>query len=316
MKLLLPVFILLLNLPVLPANSGTNPLITWDLTELFHDESKWKESLNKIEKDLASVKICQGKLGNSSGQLLKCLTAMYDLRKQTGRAYVWASLQLSTDLKNTKFNEYNEVMKNLSAKVSETMSFVRPELIKIGEKKIKSLTNGKKEFAPYSVFLQDVIREAKHTLGAKEEALMAAFSPVLGDSSSTRELLYTADMTWEKVKLANGETVTVDDNGYSKHRASTNRNDRIKVFASFYTSLKQFERTLGSILSRELQTHVIDAKQRKYKTALERSLSANNVPESVYRSLVAEVNTKRSRIPRQLPGAGEKWQEIHARRKP
>jgi oligoendopeptidase F len=62
------------------------------------------------------------------------------------------------------------------------------------------------------------------------------------------------------------------------------------VFDAFWKSYGDFKNSLGASLSSKVKGDIFRAKARKYKTSLESALSGNNIPEGVYRSLVAEAN--------------------------
>ncbi len=68
----------------------------------------------------------------------------------------------------------------------------------------------------------------------KREHILRAASDALQSTSSTYSVLVSNDIPWPEITLSNGTTVTLDPMAYEVHRASANRNDRKRVFESFW----------------------------------------------------------------------------------
>jgi len=62
------------------------------------------------------------------------------------------------------------------------------------------------------------------------------------------------------------------------------------VFDKFWASYKAFENSLGASLAAQVKGDLFRAKARHYDSALQASLDGGNLPEPVYRSLIAETN--------------------------
>src|SRR5438270_203529 len=60
----------------------------------------------------------------------------------------------------------------------------------------------------------------------------------------------------------------------------------VKIWASY----KAFESSLGASLASQVKGALFTAKARHYDSALQAALDGGNVPEPVYRSLIAETN--------------------------
>jgi oligoendopeptidase F len=69
-----------------------------------------------------------------------------------------------------------------------------------------------------------------------------------------------------------------------------NREDRHVVQSSYFTALGGYRRTFGAMMDASVQKVLFYAKARKYGSALEYALDANNVPTSVYMRLIEGVN--------------------------
>jgi oligoendopeptidase F len=92
------------------------------------------------------------------------------------------------------------------------------------------------------------------------------------------------------VTLSDGTKVRLDQSAYEKYRQAPNRADRKLVFDAFWGTWKNYENTDGAILTAQIMGDVFTAKTRKYPNALAAALFPDNMPEAVYRTLVAQAN--------------------------
>ena len=84
--------------------------------------------------------------------------------------------------------------------------------------------------------------------------------------------------------------MVVDSQGYGRARGSANRDDRKLAFDTFWSKWAEYRSSVGMVLNSHLQTQVALAKARNYDSVLHRELFQDNLPPSIYRTLVAEVN--------------------------
>jgi oligoendopeptidase F len=127
-------------------------------------------------------------------------------------------------------------------------------------------------------------------LSPEGESLLAASQTPLSGPGDIRVQLVSSDIPRPTVTLSDGTKAVLDDQGYTLYRSAPNRADRKLVFDQFWASYHAFENSLGSALASQIKGEMFVAKARHYPTALAAALSGPNIPEGVYRSLVAEAN--------------------------
>ncbi|MDB5681754.1 MAG: oligoendopeptidase, partial [Sphingomonas bacterium] len=138
--------------------------------------------------------------------------------------------------------------------------------------------------------LADTLRQAEHTLSPESENLLAGVGAPFSGPSDIREQLVASDIPWPTVTLSTGKQVRLDDQTYTLNRDAPNRADRKLVFDTFWAEYGKFQNSLGAAYLSHVKADVFRKKARKYPTSLAAALSGNNVPEGVYRTLVAETN--------------------------
>ncbi len=89
-------------------------------------------------------------------------------------------------------------------------------------------------------------------------------APMAGSANNIYTILANADFPYPTITLADGETVKVDQAGYSELRTSPNRDDRQAAMSAFFGALGGFSRTLGMTMNSNVQKSLFYAKSRKY----------------------------------------------------
>lgn len=100
----------------------------WDLSHLFADVGKWNEDFVWIQKTYPNVADWKGRTGESAQSLADCLEFEKALDLKLERVIHFASLQLSEDSANADYLARMSQLENLLTKISETASFVVPEI--------------------------------------------------------------------------------------------------------------------------------------------------------------------------------------------
>ena len=267
-----------------------NRQISWDLTDLYADEQAWQQAYDNNREQIEQLKQLKGTLAKNAQSLAAGLRQISDVRKGLYRVYVYASLTNDEDQRVAASQERMARVRLLGTEFSESTAWLEPELIGIGEKKLKRYLKREQGLEPFDFYLADLIRNIPHRLDEKGEAMLASASSLLGAPNEIYELLVNADVPWLEIELSTGEKVLLNQAGYTKNRAAANRQDRKKVFDAFWGVWGDYQDSLGQILATEVEANLFQAKARNYPSVLAQQLGQENLPESVYRTLVAEVN--------------------------
>jgi len=273
-----------------PPPSSADARLIWDLTRLFPNDAAWDAERQAFADGVPPLVALRGTLGRDAASLRTALDRISAANQRLTRLWVYASTQVSTDNGNRRNQERTSLVGSLYGRYASGLAWVDPELQAIGAEKLAAFQAAEPGLKPHAKRIRDALRQAPHTLSPDVEAALAAYNPVLGSFSNTRELLVNADITWP-VLTVDGKPVTVNDTGYDELRRHPDRAVRKQGFDAFWGSYGRFENTLGALLAQRVQQGVINARLRQYPSAAAASLSSVEVPEAVLRTLVAEVNT-------------------------
>ena len=223
--------------------------------------------------------------------MLKAFDAISRVGKETARLYTYAGLKADEDLSLAKDQERRQQAGALYTLLNEKTAWLAPELLDLGEAKVRAFERENAELAKrHGFFLDNTLRAAPHTLGLEAESVLAAAGDVLQQPDSVYHQLANSELPFPTVKLSNGTDVVFDQSGYVQHRQSENRADRKLVFDTFWGAWKGYEGTAGAMLTAQIMGDIFRAKTRKHPNALSAALFPDNMPEAVYRTLVAQAN--------------------------
>lgn len=261
----------------------------WDLTHLYPTPAAWDAERAALEQALPGLASHKGRLGESAAALKAALQAISDLNRRGARLFVYATLKGDEDLQVAADQERRQLAQALVAKVGEATAWVNPEVLQIGREKVEAFLAAEPGLAKFRFGLMDTLRQAPHTLDELGEALLAAAGNPLNGPRTIRAQLVASDIPWPTLEVA-GEQVRLDQQGYTRARATADRTERKQVFDTFFTAFRGFESSLGSALASKVDGDVFNARARKYPSSLAAAVDGPNIPESVYRTLIAEAN--------------------------
>jgi oligoendopeptidase F len=277
----------------------------WFPGDIYASDTAWDAAKQKLVADYPSISRCRGTLGASATKLWECLELMSNFGKELARLSTYASLNLDEDTRVQSYLAMQQEMSQIGTSFGASAAFIEPEILKIDQARIQSFLQDEPKLATYRHYLDDIMRRKAHTGTAGEEKIIAEAGLMADAPASIHDIFADADFPFPKLKLSDGKTVKLDSAGFSLQRTSPVREDRKRVFAAFMSRLNDYRRTFGAQLNAQVRQDLFYVKARNYGSCLESALDANNIPNSVYRSLVDNVN-------RQL-GTFHRYLKLHQR---
>ena len=272
------------------APSGTAGA-AWDLRDIFPSDAAWETERQSLLAAIARLKAQKGTLARGPAAMRTALEAQSDANKRASRLFTYASLKADEDRRIGANQERKQKAQDVFTALGEATAWSAPEIVAMGPKKVNAFIAADPTLRKRFAFgLRDTLRLAKHTLSPSEEAMLASAGSALSGPQDIREQLASSDIPRPTVKLSDGREIRLDDQGYQQGRTAPNRDDRKLVFDRYWASYKAFENSLGAALAARAKGALFAAKARHYDSALQGQLDGSNLPEGVYRSLIAETN--------------------------
>lgn len=273
--------------------------LTWDLEQIYADTQAWQSAREKVAGRLPELSAFQGHLAEP-GVLWTAFSKLLEVRKELDRVNAYAYFLADQDTRDSKHAEMRSQSQQLYTDFEAATAYFRPELLALGEPKVKALIAAEPRLANYQPVFDDILRNAPHTLSSAEEKLVAQAGDIQDSGQAVHSVFTDADLPYPEIQLKNGQKVRLDAAGYTKYRADGLRANRLKVFKAFWSRYNEFRRTLAATLYAQVKGHLYDKAVHKYNSCLEAALFPNNVPPQVYRQLLKDVHANLPTLHRYL----------------
>jgi oligoendopeptidase F len=139
------------------------------------------------------------------------------------------------------------------------------------------------------MFLEDIVRTKPYTLSKEMEELLAKSSP-LGNAAPNIYGMLSKDVRFPMIKDETGKEVQVTRVNFVSFLESKDPKVRKAAFEAYYRTLENFQDTFAQTMAAKVKADNFYATAKKYGSALEASLTPNNIPTKVYDELINTVN--------------------------
>ena len=269
--------------------TAADPRYVWDLSTIFRDDAAWEAERQALLAEAPKLAALREGFGRDAAGLRVALDQLSAVNQRLRRLWTYASALASTDNRNPRHQERSGQARAVGGQIGSATAWVNGALRSIGSERLEAYLRTEPGLAPHRVRLQEAVRLARHQLTPEAETALAAMAPTLSATTQIRTLLVTTDMEWPTINVE-GQAVRVDNNGYQRLRAHPDRAVRQQAFEAFFKTYARFQGSLGAALAQRVEVGVAQARLRQHPSAVAASLAVNAIPESVYRTLVAETN--------------------------
>ena len=232
----------------------------------------------------------KGIVATSSETLYQALKDRDELFRIGENLYSFAHMQLDVDTRKGSSQELADRAMNLYVDITEATSFLVPEILAMDENMIVEYLNEKEELRLYKQLLDDIFREKKHVLSAREESILAQFGEVNASPNKIYSMLNDADLKFPTIKDEDGKDVELTSGNFIPFMESTNREVRKSAFKELYKTYNSFKNTFAASLNGDLKAHIVNSKLRNFTNSREAALSTNNIPLSVFDNLLTSIH--------------------------
>ncbi|MBL8889947.1 MAG: oligoendopeptidase F [Planctomycetaceae bacterium] len=261
---------------------------TWDLTYLYESDAAWSEALEAIKPLVEKLAKFRGRLGESSDVLRECLELDSQIDRLGDRLGNYAYLKTAEDQTNSHYQSLVGRYRFESTRAAEAASFIRPELLRLPIETLQAYLKDPK-LALFRLQLERLVRFKPHTLGEKEEQLLAMQGEMAQAASNAFRQLLDADLKFGLIDDETGIQRELSNATFVQLLHSPSREVRRQTFHQYYAQYDAHKHTLTATLSGSIQRDAYYARARGYSSSLESALFPDNVPREVYENLVATV---------------------------
>src|SRR5262245_36028412 len=271
-----------------PERSTIDDKYKWDLSKMYATQEEWDAHYKKLEGMIAEFAAKKGHVGESAAALLEALKLRDQINIQLEKLYAFAAMRRDEDMRQTGPQGLYQRAQTLAVNWDEAGSWFQPELLRIPETQLKDWLP-QPDLKIYDHYFDDLLRMKAHILSAREEELLAMSGKATEASSDAFGLLSNTELRWRTVKDPEGRDVEITSSSFTQAMTSKDRRYRHDAFIALHGSVADVKNTLAATLTGAMQRDWYYSKARGYPTSLARALDAENLPASVYDSLVKTV---------------------------
>ncbi|MDD6047561.1 MAG: oligoendopeptidase F [bacterium] len=268
-----------------------NPEFMWDFTHIFPTKEAWEAAYKEAEAMTAGLAAYEGTLGESAAALQKALDAVNAAGEKLERVYLYAMLHKSGDNGDPEYQAMEARCVTLLVSYQMTTAFLTPEILSIPEDTLAAYMK-EEGLATYRHMIEDMCRARAHTLDAARERMLAQLSDVAQTPDNSFTMLESVDMTFPTITDEEGREVTLTHGNFGVYRESPDQRVRRESFEKYFGEFKRYINTFAAMYAGSVKFDTFFASVRGHKSACEAALFSNNVPVSVYDSLVEAIHSR------------------------
>lgn len=266
----------------------------WVLEDLVPDQASWERYVEEVKEKIKNIPSYAGKLTSSGKKLYEYLSLTKEVEQVIDRLIVYSGERLHEDTRISANQAKYDLACNLIISYGEASAFDVPEILTLTGEKLEEFYDECEELKLYQRYLSEIFRQKQHTLSQEMEKLLAGAGEVASASSDIFSMFNNADITFGAVDTPSGDKMQLTHGTYIACLENKDRNFREKVFKQYYNSYISMKNTLAAMFSANIKQDNFFAKARKYAHeqdyALAMHLDKNNIPVSVYYSLIEAVH--------------------------
>jgi len=261
---------------------------TWRLEDIFPTDEAWERAFEACRASVQGFSRHQGALG-ARDNLLQALKDFFGAALEVTRLFAYAKMRRDEDNARARYQALTDRATTLSVEFSTAASFLTPELIALPPEYLAKC-EADPEFKDYRMFFTAIERARPHTLSAAEERIVAMAGELGASPSVIFDMLTDADMKFPEVPDGEGGMAPLTHGSYITHMMSGDRAVRKAAFTAMYETFRAYSSTVPSIYAASVKADLFSARAAKFDSAREASLYQNDIPVSVYDSLITAVH--------------------------
>ncbi|MGB8983520.1 MAG: oligoendopeptidase F [Anaerolineales bacterium] len=259
---------------------------TWNAESVFPSPEAFDAEIRSILEGLPAIKAFQGHLGDTPDTFLEAMTAMDGLSQRAMKVQVYATMASAVDATDQQGAELNSKATSALAQVSAAMSFVDPELLAIGEARLRQWLADDPRLKLYEHYFNDLFRKQSHVRNAEVEELLGMLRDPFNSTRNTTGMLTNADFKFKPARDSQNEKLDLTQSTMHAIMNSTDRKARRTAWENYNDKYLEFKNTLAGNLATSIKQNVFNMKARSFSSSLEATLFNGDVPVTMFHNLL------------------------------
>jgi oligoendopeptidase F len=270
----------------IPSRSEISIDQTWNAESVFPNLAAWEAEKEAITKEVPKYKDYEGRLSESPDVLADYWDFSSKLNRRISKLYFYGAMNSAVDSLNEDYKALVGQVMGIFAQASQLAAFENPELLAMGKDKLLDWIRKNERLAIYEKAVDDLFRQQAHVKSAEVEAVLGAMSEPFGAARQIADELTDTDLQFPDATDSNGNPYPITQSNIEMVKANPDRAIRRSGWNNYADRYLEFKNTLAAAYITSVKQSTMMYRVRGYDSVLQMQLFANNIPVSVFHTLI------------------------------
>lgn len=268
------------------SRSKVKKIQTWNAESVFSSPKKFDTEINNLLESLAPIKKFKGHLGENLEIFISAMDAIETISKRAAKVQVYATMSSAVDTANQQGAAMNGKAMSALAQAGAATSFIDPELLTIGETKLREWLKDDLRMKLYEHYFNDLFRKQEHVRNAEVEELLGMLRDPFSSTRITTNMLANADFKFKPARNSKGKKVDLTQSTFDAILNGSDRKARQSAWENYNDQYLEHKNTFASNLTTSIKQNVFNMRARKFDSSLESTLFNGDVPIEMFHNLL------------------------------
>ena len=261
----------------------------WDLESVFPSDEAWDAAYRAAEARIPEIERFRGRLGESAATLLQALRSRDEISEAVERVQVVGNLRRAEDNTNPANVAMDSRGSSLGARFAAASAFVPVELLALPQAALDAWLVEEPGLGVYRHAIERVQRRRAHVRSAEVEAVLAQAGDLAASPETIAGILEDGELPLGVVQDETGEPVMLAQGNLDRYLHSPDRRVRRQAWEASADGYLAFRNTFAASLAGAVKANVFFAQARGYDSSLAAALAPDEIPTSVFPTLIETV---------------------------
>ncbi len=270
-----------------PERSEIAARYQWNRDSVFATEAAWRSEAESVSEDMEALAQYEGRLSESPETLADGLEALQEISKRVRKVFVYAGISHRVDTRDQAAAAMFVQAQSLYGRARAAAGFVDPEILAIGEKKLRRWMEEEPRLSVYSHYADDLFRKEGHIRSSEVEELLGLLADPFSGVSATAAVLRDGDLQFPAAVSSDGREIPVTQGNLLKILNGPDGETRRTAWEGYVDTHLAFKNTLATSLVTSIKQDVFQMRARGHASTLEAALFENAITPEVFHNFIA-----------------------------
>lgn len=265
----------------LSTRAELDPAFTWNLEATYATEADYLADYEDAERNLDKVAAFKGRLGESATTLAAFFELFWSLIATFQKLGLYADMPVTVDQGNQELRARSGRFHALSAKASEVLAFVNPELLGIAPETLAAFIASEPRLAHLKRYFERLEAGRPHVRSFEVEQVLSQVEDALGTTWRAYNSLTNNELPFKPVTDSAGDPHEVARSTFPALIGSADRTLRQRAHQSYTDGFLAHQDTITELYLGRVKESVFTTRVRGYANTVEEQIKPHEVPMEV-----------------------------------